>query len=66
MGGFGRTSTALTAIWMNQNNKSIQDAINDLKDIRPQFMLTSFQKKSLIVWEKYLKENKAYESGTKV
>jgi protein-tyrosine phosphatase len=61
MGGYGRTSTALTGIFMMQENLSLEKAIDELKYIRPQFMLTPIQKNSLKVWEKYLQKNKSYK-----
>jgi protein-tyrosine phosphatase len=53
-GGYGRTSTSLTAIWMHINQISLKKAIKELKEIRPQLMHTNLQIKSLEVWEKDL------------
>jgi protein-tyrosine phosphatase len=59
-GGYGRTSTAITAIWMYYYNKSFEDSKKDLiqKNIRPQIMYTSFQLKSLNQWEVELEKKK--------
>lgn len=59
-GGFGRTSTALTSIWMFKNKMPLDPAINKLKVIRTQFMVTSIQKESLRVWEEYLRKMKIF------
>lgn len=55
-GGLGRTSTALTAIWMSHFDKSLEEAIKELKKdkIRPQLTFTDIQTASLQAWEKIL------------
>jgi protein-tyrosine phosphatase len=59
-GGLGRTSTALTAIWMAHFDKTLDEAIKDLKKdkIRPQLTFTDIQTASLQAWEKVLLANK--------
>ena len=59
-GGLGRTSTALTAIWMVHFDKTLDEAIVDLKKdkIRPQLMFTDIQIASLKAWEKDLLSKK--------
>ena len=55
-GGFGRTSTAHTAIWMAHYKVRFEEAKKELKndDIRPQLMYTLLQIDSLKEWEKKL------------
>ncbi len=55
-GGYGRTSTALAAIWMFYYRKDLETSINDLldKNRRPQAMFTEFQMESLRQWEHFL------------
>lgn len=55
-GGLGRTSTALTAIWMNHYKMNLEDSIQGLKrdGIRPQAIYTELQLQSLREWEKKL------------
>ena len=55
-GGFGRTSTALTAIWMAHYKVRFEEAMKELKkdDIRPQLMYTLLQIDSLKEWESNL------------
>ncbi|MHA1168831.1 MAG: protein-tyrosine phosphatase family protein [Candidatus Hodarchaeales archaeon] len=49
-GGYGRTSTALIAIWIDQKKRSLDEAIEDLKRIRPQLVTTTIQMESLKKW----------------
>lgn len=49
-GGFGRTSTALTAIWLSINNKSMKQSIKELQKIRTQLIHTDLQLASLKEW----------------
>lgn len=55
-GGYGRTSTALTALWMSHYKKNLKDAIHDLKqdNVRPQAIYTLNQLESLKKWEEFL------------
>ncbi|MHA2334936.1 MAG: protein-tyrosine phosphatase family protein [Candidatus Hodarchaeales archaeon] len=57
-GGYGRTSTALVAIWVSIHHLSLSEAFYKLKKIRPQVIITDIQLKSLKKWEKmYLTSN---------
>ena len=55
-GGFGRTSTALAAIWMFYFRKDLDESIRELldKNRRPQAIFTNFQMDSLREWEQFL------------
>lgn len=55
-GGYGRTSTALAAVWMKLYNKNLEQTVEELKQdgIRPQVIFTDIQVQSLKEWEKYL------------
>ena len=55
-GGFGRTSTALAAIWMFYYRKDLDTSIKELLEDnrRPQAMFTGIQMDSLREWEKFL------------
>jgi protein-tyrosine phosphatase len=53
-GGIGRTSTALIAIWMYIQKVELDTALSQVKQLRPQAMITSIQKHSLELWEKHL------------
>ena len=55
-GGYGRTSTAITAIWMIHYEKNLQDSISEIskEGIRPQAIYTDIQLESLREWEKIL------------
>lgn len=63
-GGYGRTSTALTAIWMDTYNKGLKDSIKDIKkeNVRPQAIFTSIQLESLQKWEETLLKNRKKKS----
>ena len=52
-GGFGRTSTILTAIWMVHYRKKLNESMLDLKKegVRPQAIYTDLQFESLKEWE---------------
>ena len=52
-GGFGLTSTALTAIWMSRFKVRFEEAMKELKkdERRPQLMYTLLQIDSLKEWE---------------
>lgn len=51
-GGYGRTSTALLAIWIHNYQLSLDEASKQLKEIRDQLIFTDIQAKSLIEWKK--------------
>lgn len=55
-GGYGRTSTALTAIWMSHYKKTLDESIQDLKQdtVRPQAIYTLEQMDSLKKWQDFL------------
>ncbi|OLS20033.1 MAG: hypothetical protein HeimC3_42440 [Candidatus Heimdallarchaeota archaeon LC_3] len=59
-GGLGRTSTALTALWMIHFDKTLDEAIAELKNdkIRQQLTFTDIQIASLKAWEKDLLSKK--------
>ncbi|MFW9996336.1 MAG: dual specificity protein phosphatase family protein [Candidatus Odinarchaeota archaeon] len=61
-GGYGRTSTALVAIWMNICQLPLTRAIAELKKIRPQIMLTDIQIDSLRKWEEVLLSPQSHEN----
>ena len=54
--GKGRTGTILGAYLLRNQNIGARDAINRIRNIRPESVQTESQEKSLYEYEKYLKE----------